>query len=387
MKCFPILLLVTPFAVTACSSSDPLTTPEPITCEAEDASACRVNQLACQLDGTTPSCFSCSSGEYADAAGTCATLGTDPLSHEFPEQTVEPGGESVGLCRSWTLGNAEPIYVNAVELEQDESSHHSNWLFVPEGNFDGPDGIWPCSERGYSQLGAAVVGGVLYAQSTQATRETQKFPDGVVIRLPPNARIISDIHTLNSSSSDVTGNSNVTLYSLAPDEVTVELVPFHLTYDGLHIPPQSTSRFTGECDLEKQFQQNTKKPLDMKVYYMLPHTHALGTRMFVEAMGGAIDGQTLIDVRGFNGEARGRSYDPPIDLNGATGLRFGCEFENPRAESVGWGFDDQEMCETLGFAATPIAFESRVDTAESSGDDNGIATFSGDCSTISFLWQ
>src|SRR5205807_9881722 len=40
----------------------------------------------------------------------------------------------------------------------------------------------------------------------------------------------------------------------------------------------------------------------------------------------------------------------PIYLAGADGLRFGCEFENPRDASVHWGFGDQEMCEYLGFA-------------------------------------
>ena len=120
----------------------------------------------------------------------------------------------------------------------------------------------------------------------------------------------------------------------------------------------------------------------MTLYYALPHTHALGSRFFFEVVGGPDDGRSLLDVEGFNSEARGRLYDPPLDLTGATGLRFGCEFDNPRNASVGWGFGDQEMCEMLGFAEMDIFFESRVDEANAAGTDGDTRLFTGPCSTL-----
>src|SRR4030095_8477307 len=112
---------------------------------------------------------------------------------------------------------------------------------------------------------------------------------------------------------------------------------------------------------------------------------ALGTRMFVETYGGARDGEALVDVRGFNSEARGRAYEPPIDIAGALCMRFGCEFDNPRPETVVWGFDDKEMCEALGFAASPIAFESRIDGAQPI--DGDMPSFTGACSTLALPWE
>ena len=109
--------------------------------------------------------------------------------------------------------------------------------------------------------------------------------------------------------------------------------------------------------------------------------------MFVEATGGAVDGVSMIDVRGFNGEARGKQFDPPLDLSGATGLRFGCEFHNPTTETVNWGFDDQEMCEALGFAKSPIAFESKIGEANPDGEEDGIQKFEGPCVTVAFPWD
>ena len=122
-------------------------------------------------------------------------------------------------------------------------------------------------------------GGVVYAQSTQAEHEVQKFSDGAGYRIPASARIISDIHTLNTTGSDVTGSATLTIHAVPEEEIAVKLAPFHVNYHELTIQPLSTSRFTGECDLRSAYQGG---PLSLDICYVLPHTHALGVRMFVE---------------------------------------------------------------------------------------------------------
>ncbi len=372
----------------ACGSEDPAT-PAAVakSCEAADLEACLENQMQCVVESQGPRCEPCPRGEFANLAGACAPLTGTAIAHEFDELSTQPGEEILGTCRSWTLGNETELWVNGVELEQNQASHHSNWMFSPEDKFPGPDGLFKCKDRGYSQLAAAVAGGALYAQSTQATREVQKFPDGVAVRIPPRSRIISDVHILNTTNSPVTGGMRLAIWVIPEAEVSVKLAPFHLTYHALDIPPQATSRFTSECELESQSQTITGGPLKSQVYYLLPHTHALGSRFFLEVFGGPKDGDVLIDVRGFNGEARGRRYAPPFDLAGATGLRFGCEFENPRSESVGWGFGDQEMCEVLGFAESELAFESTAYEAIPGPPDGAVQTYTGACSTLAFPWS
>ncbi len=350
--------------------------------------SCAAVQKGCAVaaDGGE-SCQACAAGQYVDKTGHCLKIGGTALAHSFPDQTVPSGGEVLGLCRSWTVGNATELYVNAVEIAQNESSHHSNWTFVPEDQFAGPDGVWKCKDRNYDQISAAVLGGVLYAQSTQAVHEVQKFPDGVVVKIPAHARIISDIHLLNTTSASISGKMTLTLYTLAAADVKVKLTPFHLDYQGLDIPPQATSRFTANCDVDASYQKMTKAPLDMQIYYLLPHTHALGSRMFVDVAGGPNDGKTLLDVTGTIGEARGRAFDPPVAMTGAKGFKYGCEFINPRTASIHWGFGDQEMCEALGFAASPLAFETNVDASTADGSDGTTKKFTGTCSTLAFNWN
>ncbi len=362
--------------------------PEPDPCsEQADIDACRINQQACGELAGDVTCTACSEGEWATPAGLCEAIGGTAMKHEFAEFTTSAGEEILGLCQSWTLGNETDIWVNTVELQQDALSHHSNWTFSPEDEFPGEDGVWPCDERDYDQLTAAVAGGVIYAQSTQAVREVQKFPDGAAVRIPAHSRIIGDVHVLNTSDESRTGHTALTLYTLSEAEVATRLAPFHLTYDELAIPPHSSSRFSGTCELATPWQEIAGEPLSMKLYYSLPHTHALGTRMFLRASGGPRDGETLLDVVGFNGEARGKNYEPPVDLTGITGLEFGCEFENPRDDVVHWGFGDQEMCEMLGFIESPLGFESRISEAIPGDPDGEMPTFSGECNTVLIPWD
>lgn len=361
-----------------CDGASP-TPPPDDACDAEQVAACLVDQRGCADDA----CVACAVGSYADATGACSEIPGEVRSHTFGEFTTQAGEEVTGLCQSWTLENDEELWINAVELVQNQASHHSNWTFVPDDHFEGPDGVWPCAEREYDQITAAIAGGVLYAQSTQATHEVQKFPPGAAVKIPKRARIISDVHIINATGAEVTGSTSLSIYSIPPAEVTAKLTPLHMTYHGLAIPPLSSSQFHATCLVGDQYaEKNGGDPLPIELYYALPHTHALGTRFFFEAVGGEDDGRVLLDVSGYNGEARGRLYDPPIDLSGIAGLRFGCEFENPRDEVIHYGLGDQEMCEMLGFISSPVVIESSVDEAVPDGTDGAMQIFTGECTSF-----
>lgn len=354
---------------------------------AELEASCLENQQIC-VAKPKAHCERCPGAHYTSLeTHACVALDGPAQKHEFADFTVQPNEEVLDLCQSWTLNNDQDLWVNAVELDQNTQSHHSNWLFVPSNQFEGPDGVWPCKDRGYTELQAAIAGGVLYAQSTQTVHEVQKFPEGVAVRIPARSRIIGDVHLLNVTDHVATGHVTLGLYTIAASAVKVKLAPFHLTYHKLDIPPKLTSRFFGECDIDKASRSVIDKPLSMQVYFILPHTHALGSRYFVEVLGGPHDGESIFDVRGLSGESRGRYYTTPIDMAGAKGFRFGCEFDNPRNQAVHWGFGDQEMCENLGFIASDLAFEATVSNVASAGMDGKIPTFTGDCSVVAFRYD
>lgn len=263
------------------------------------------------------------------------------LTHTFEPVQVDPGEEITGLCQSWTLGNAEALFINRVAADNLGAFHHSNWIWVPEANYPGPDGTWPCADRNFDQIVAGAIGGVFFAQSTQSRTDTQAFPDGVAFEMPSRVRIIGDVHLLNASGSAATTSLSFEIFTLPAAAVRVKLQPMAFTNMALDIAPSTETHARMQCA--------TPQP-DFDVYYVLPHYHTLGKAMRVDVAGGAMNGMSLFGAEGTYGEPSGETYDPPIHVAGAAGLAITCEYENPRAAAVRYGFGDQEMCVSLVYS-------------------------------------
>ena len=281
------------------------------------------------------------------------------VTHQFPNIDLE-GFEEVTPCVTWRINNDEALYVNTITLYNEGASHHSNWFVVPEEMYDGPDGFFDCGSRGFDELTSAVSGAVIFAQSTQSRDEVQQLPEGVVIKIPPRHRVVAGTHFLNLSSRAMTTSLRMSFGLIHPRLVQTVVAPLHLGYFDLHIPPQRQSRHTGECALSEIYRQASGSDFDMKLYYLLPHYHSMGNFFRVEIMGGPRDGETIMEMAGFNAEANGVVFDPPIDLTGTDGLRVTCGYNNTRDEEVGYGIGDQEMCEFLGLVDTRVMIEGGV---------------------------
>ncbi len=198
------------------------------------------------------------------------------------------------------------------------------------------------------------------------------------------SRIIAATHLLNYAPNPVETQIRLAIYTIPPEEVEVKLTPFRLNYSDLQIPANSVSEFTGECDVDAQFQKLLNQPLDLQLYFALPHYHTLGTAFRLSIFGGDRDGESIFELDGY-GDPFGYMFDPPIDLSGSKGLRFTCAYDNPRDKVVQYGIGDQEMCVMLGFAASKMAFDSSVGTNEIvKTRSDGIVANSGACDVIAF---
>jgi hypothetical protein len=282
------------------------------------------------------------------------------VTHDFGEFVIQPYQE-VNNCVQWTLDNDAAVYVQNVTLSNLGYFHHSNWFVVPEEMYEGPDGFFKCSERGFDEIASAAAGTVLFAQSTQSFVEHQRTQDGAVVKIPPRHKVVAGTHLLNVGPAEVSTQLFMTLDIIHPRDVEVVLTPFRLSYLDLDIPALSQSRFTGVCNnFGERIEDATGQPIDIKLHYVLPHFHYLGNYFNFTLTGGAFDNQTVYELDGFNGEANGRVFDPPLDLSGVTGLRYTCGYDNWRDVNIGWGIGDQEMCVMLGLAESKIMFDATV---------------------------
>ena len=315
--------------------------------------------------------------------------GDDPdqdlfFEREFTGIRVAPATESTGLCASWRLGNDRPIYVNQVAMDAGAGWHHSNWFFVPEGTFPEDDGVWQCAGE-FDGLSAALAGGVLFAQSTQSTEETQAFQPGAALEVPARSVVVGELHIINVTEEELETELGLALTALPEEEVVTRLRPLAFDFHQLAIPAQQRSRFEASCDMEAGF----GGPFDLSIHYVLPHYHRFGTGMDIEMMGGTRDGETIYGIESAIGEPLGRSMSPPLPMTGARGIRFACEFDNPTSDPIYFGnHRNAEMCIMLAFTDSNVAWGGGV--LEGSPrlrevTDDGVAVYDGDCSVVAFL--
>src|SRR5215213_3837975 len=103
-----------------------------------------------------------SSGDCDSEHSACA------FKHDFGLTTIKAGEERTDSCFTYKLDNPTDLLINTVELENDGAFHHSNWFFVPEKSYATEESLVRCHDIGFSEIGAALLGGVLFAQSTQS---------------------------------------------------------------------------------------------------------------------------------------------------------------------------------------------------------------------------
>lgn len=321
-----------------------------------DAGAVTADAPTTEDAGATATDGGAPTGDLGDTVG-------QTLTHQMGPWMVAAGGELASNCESWTLHNEEPLYLSTVEMTATAGMHHSNWFFVPDTQFDGPDGTWACRSRNFDQGVASYLGGVFFAQSTQVQHETQQFPPGTAVVIPPHSRIIGALHILNASPSARQVTLGFNVRTLPRSEVRTRLSPFYLEYGPLEITPRGRSQFDVECALDERAQSLTGSPLDLRFYYGLAHYHELGSLMRVTVLGGAMDGRTLYETDARQGESWARTMSPAVDVSGARALRLTCIFDNPRSTTVRYGIGDQEMCIWFGFTDSEFQWAGRATSA------------------------
>lgn len=293
------------------------------------------------------------------------------LRHSFEPIMVDRGEEVSDTCQSWTLDNDEPLFVSKVRQTNDGAWHHSNWFFVPEDTYPGPDGTWSCDERGFHDVTAGLEGGAFFAQSTQALQELQAFQEGAVLEIPPRHKIVGGVHLVNISASALETALSFEIETVPEDEVKVRLRPIAFTNTALDIDPQAESRYGMTCDLAPQFQNILGEAPDYNIYYVLAHYHEWGNYFRLSFVDDAGADRTIFELENSIGEPLGITLDPPIPSQGAGRLRVECGYINDTDQRLTHGLAGKEMCVFLAYsdADLKIGATSGENTAMGPNED------------------
>ncbi len=305
------------------------------------------------------------------------------LTHAFPAVDLAAGQERLELCQAWTLNNDTPIYVSSVTMDAGPGWHHSNWMWVPDDQFTGDDGTFPCGDRDFQEVSAALNGGgVFFAQSTQSTHEVQAFGPGAAYVIPPHARIIGAIHVFNLSTDAVSTALTFTVHGLPSTDVTTLLHGLALDNRRIDIAGRSTTIVDMSCNLANTVRTHR---LANHIYYVLPHFHGLTTGWELYAVGGPHDGELVFGTSSGIGDPLGGTLTPPFDMTDATGLRLVCTYQNPGTDTVRYGaYRTDEMCMVLAYVDGPVQFAGESNgTVTRTTDPDGTIRETTPCSAIS----
>jgi hypothetical protein len=319
-------------------------------------------------------------GSPTDDAGPSVFEATQVV-FDYGDWTIPTAGEQYP-CAQWTLNNEEPLYVTAVVQANDGGFHHSNWYAVKDDLFPGEDGFFECRSRNFEEEFGAVFGEVVFAQSTQAYVETQRFPEGVVIKIPPHSKIIGGVHLLNVSASPLDTGVRMGLELVHPKDVQTVATPWRLDNSNLFIPPREHTRWSIDCDMKDQYEFKNDEPFEPLIYWILPHYHALGDYFRVDLIKPEGD-ETILELSGFNAEGNGVTFPEPISMAGATGMRMVCGYTNPYNRMIYYGTEgDDEMCTLLAFTNAAMRLNAQTWEELSVDQSEGHLTHHGDCGAL-----
>ena len=319
----------------------------------------------------------------------CSSSDPDPYaaqSHAFGPVAIEANSEDTEKCVAITLHNEEALFINQVELTTGPGFHHSNWMWVPEHSFPGPDGVFTCDDRSYDQVAAGLLGGVFFAQSTQTPHEIQKFPAGVALKLPPKSKLVAQIHLLNTGDESLALEPTMGFVPIPEASVTTLLRSVAFEYHTLALPPGRQSRFSVECDLAPRHQEVFGRAPDFKIYYALAHYHEWGMGLSIDAVRGDGSLATIYSTTANVGDTLGGVIDPAFDMTGFSKLRLTCEYYNDTASTLRYGNGNGEMCIFNAFSDSPHTWAGgALDNGDpgTPTDVGGVMSFTRNCQVYS----
>jgi hypothetical protein len=184
---------------------------------------------------------------------------------------------------------------------------------------------------------------------------------------------------VNATPEAISTALTFTAHGIPSDTVSTLLRGLAMDNSGIAIAPRSTTRVDMACNLTLPY-----RALDFRVHYVLPHFHGFATGFELSVFGGPNDGALVYGTDIGIGDPLGGRIDPPLTLEGATGLRMTCTYENPGDAAVNWGVNQEdEMCVVLAFIDSRAELAgTSMGAVETTTDADGVVTQTSLCTAI-----
>jgi len=284
--------------------------------------------------------------------------GDDPLpppaegeGYQVSMTTMAPAGTEIWTCQISELPNQGWLDVGEVRSVQSPGVHHMDISTLIFTDIEFEAGVYDCNDvyRQYPQLMDDAM--VLYA----AQRADQKIvlPAGTVAHLPPHLKVMHELHYVNGTEEDAEVFSKINMYRTTVP-ATESIWGGAVRDTNLTVPPGDSVEWT-RCVMTD----------DVDVLFLSSHTHQLATSVEVRPFDGTATGDVLYTNTDWRSPAL-ETFAQPLHVAKGSGFEFSCNYRNPTAETVHWGFRAaDEMCQ-IALVYTPGEATRKCEIVETS---------------------
>lgn len=268
----------------------------------------------------------CSSSTDADEGGDGPT-GVDPserpegfdFSFDSVEFTLEPGEERY-LCT--TMDVERDIHFNRWKIGDYQTVHH---MFLANDIGPKTESVYECPEL------FRVTWMPLF--TTGAGHVTLDLPENTAFSVPADARLVMQLHLVNSTPRAVTEKVTVYAKTLTESEKESEANLYAFGTTVIDIPPRSTHEIVHECVMDRS----------MDAFVVMPHMHQLGVETIFEV--GETKDTMKVAWQGPWDFDDQKLVPAEIQLREGMHTRLRCRYENPYDMKIEYGESSfTEMC-------------------------------------------
>jgi len=254
--------------------------------------------------------------------------------------TTAPAGEEVWRCVVYDAPNDQWEMVNRVESIQNDAMHHMNVVALSLTDVSLEPGDYDCNAL-YEEHPELMDAMIIYA--SQAETQNLTLPSGVGANLPPNIRIMHEMHLVNTTEQDLDVFSYINAYSADPTTIEETIWGGGVRDLNLNIPANAEHSEWTRCVMNE--------PVD--IVFLSSHTHALGVEVSIRLFDGDEVGEQVYVNHDWHSPYLKSFAELPLHIPAGTGFEFTCKFNNPFDEPITYGFAAaDEMC-TMAMVFTP----------------------------------
>ncbi|MBX9928075.1 MAG: hypothetical protein K2X99_04105 [Gemmatimonadaceae bacterium] len=243
------------------------------------------------------------------------------------------------------VGNVTDIYVNRIQMQMRTGSHH---LIAYDFTSDLPAIFRPATgairdirnpDGSQNLLNMIAMPYHLFLAGAQSPTTEYRFPAGVALRVPANARLDLNSHYVNPGRGEITGQAEVNLFTVPQSAVQQVAQALFLNNQNITIP----------AGRDTTIRTSFTFPARTTILSLTSHMHKRGIRFVVRMKGGPRDGELLYDTNDWEHPLI-KEFATPLVLQPGEGLTSEVTYRGDPSKVVRFGLtSDDEMGIIFGY--------------------------------------